>query len=74
MRSYNPLFSKFSFLTSSTLSVSAMVVLLSTTLAACAQTDTLNVADTSKTEPVPSASSAAQIVPVPPITNPDLLK
>ena len=51
-----------------------MVVLLSTTLAACAQTDTLNVADTSKTEPVPSASSAAQIVPVPPITNPALLK
>ena len=74
MKSYNPLFSKFSFLTSSTLSVSAMVVLLSTTLAACAQTDTVDVADTSKTEPVPSASSAAQIAPVTPITNPDLLK
>ena len=68
MKSYHPL---FYFLKPSQLSVSAILVMLSATLAACAQTDTLEVADTSKAEPVSSASSVA---PITPVTNPDLLK
>ncbi|WLP93694.1 DUF411 domain-containing protein [Psychrobacter sp. M13] len=71
MKSHNSLFSKFSFFKPSKLSASAILVVFSTTLAACAQTDTLDVADTSKTEPVSSKSSVA---PITPITNPNLLK
>ena len=71
MKSHNSLFSKFSFLKPSKLSASAILVVFSATLAACAQTDTLDVADTSKREPVSSKSSVA---PITPINNPDLLK
>ncbi len=68
MKSYHPL---FYFLKPSQLSAAAILVMLSATLAACAQTDTLEVTDTSKAESVSSASSVA---PITPVTNPDLLK
>ncbi len=71
MKSHHPL---FYFLKPSQLSASAILVMLSATLAACAQTDTLEVADTSKTESVSNASSAAPIAPMIPVTNPNLLK
>ena len=77
MKSYKPLFSKFSFFKPSKLSASAILVVFSATLAACAQTDNLDVADTSKVEPVSSQSSNApmsSVAPITPVTNLDLLK